>query len=168
MEAIWGTTISTIPICGLVVTAECRMQNQIRFDVQLIVPGSSSPNYGRLVVTSTVQLYLGWKRLAFHSSKATIWRTVPWLNAESPAILSFLFSLWVNIINYYYRNSATTKNGTTATTSWYGKPGTIRKATIDSTLYYWHHTVTRQLIWYMLPYVMKEEQLPQQLPKHTA
>lgn len=104
------------------------LQNKIRFEVQLTVPGASNE--------------IG-TRSADYVSKSKTGR-VPLLEdtntgfilAESPAILSHLCE------RYGWE-------------SMYGPPGSSKKATIDSYMH-WHHNGTRTLAKVALPYLRPE------------
>ena len=93
------------------------LQHQVRFEIVLTVPGMTSK--------------IGSLNESFVAKSRGLTSTVPLLEdgtlciSESPAILSYLCDRY-------------------GFDSWYGSPGSPRKATIDSYMH-WHHSGTRKL-----------------------
>ncbi|CAB9519717.1 glutathione Stransferase [Seminavis robusta] len=104
------------------------LQNQIRFEVQLTVPGATTK--------------IGSRNDAFRSLSKMRSSKIPLLQntrtgftiAESPAILAHLCE----------------------GTSLYAPPGSTQRATIDSYMH-WHHTGTRKLSSFIFPYLRPAE-----------
>ena len=104
------------------------LQNQVRFEVQLTVPGASS-KIGSHHANYTAKSRMKTTKIPLLEDTRTGFSV-----AESPAILSFLCE------RYGWE------------TTLYGMPGSPKKATIDSYMH-WHHTGTRALSAYMFPYL---------------
>ena len=104
------------------------LQNHVRFEIQLTVPGASS-KIGSHHANYTAKSRMKTTKIPLLEDTRTGFSV-----AESPAILSFLCE------HYGWEKTL------------YGKPGTPEKATIDSYMH-WHHTGTRSLSAYMYPYL---------------
>jgi glutathione S-transferase len=111
------------------------LQNHIRFDVQLVLPGAANK--------------IGSRNEAYRSLSKMKSTRIPLLQdvrtgftvAESPAILSYLCDCC---------------HGSSSTTALYAPPGSTKRATIDSYMH-WHHTGTRRLSSAVFPYLRQGE-----------
>jgi len=119
------------------------LQNHVRFDVQLIVPGATTVKIGSLTESYQSKSRMRTTRIPLLEDTRTGFTV-----AESPAILSFL-------CEYYGWNAL------------YGPPGSAKKATIDSYMH-WHHTGTRTLARLAFPYFRPESNLPVNTDKDRA
>ena len=107
------------------------LQNQIRFDVQIAVPGAANK------VGSRHEAYRALSRMRGTEYPLLEDTRTGFTVAESPAILAYL-------CDYYGWSSLDD--------SLYAPAGSTKRATIDSYMH-WHHTGTRKLSSFVFPYL---------------